>query len=55
MTRYPEFATVYQIAMADVTNNDSVKMAEGERSAEELKEKANKYFKGRLQSNRTSL
>ncbi|KAG9348364.1 hypothetical protein JZ751_002099 [Albula glossodonta] len=31
--------------MADVTNSGREKMAEEERSAEELKEKANKYFK----------
>uniref|UniRef100_W5NC97 Uncharacterized protein n=1 Tax=Lepisosteus oculatus TaxID=7918 RepID=W5NC97_LEPOC len=31
--------------MADATDSGSRKMAEAERSAEELKEKANKYFK----------
>lgn len=47
------FTTVVWLLTAILTDYDSKKMAEEERSAEaeKLKEKANNYFKGKLRTN----
>lgn len=53
LSQTPVFTTIVWLLTAIVTDYDSKKMAEEERSAEaeKLKEKANNYFKGNVKTN----